>query len=186
MAGLRAPLSTLRATPHDGARMTRGQCGSLHLSLQRTFTSTLLPVYPGAPQVPGRPCVYMPRSQTPADRRHLALDGACDAAFRYWNSVGSAIILLSRLYDAACTLSVDASQPGSPPDHAPLDSGWWLTLAGRDFHPLGRIEGFGHVCPSTSRPPSPSFAWRNPDRGVANNALRGIPKDLSGQKIQTE
>ena len=68
---------------------------------------------------------------------------------------------LSRLYHAACTLSVYASQPGSPPDHATLDSGLWPTLAGQDSHLLGRVEGFRHVCPSTWLPPSPSFAWRN-------------------------
>ena len=49
---------------------------------------------------------------------------------------------LSRLYHAACTLSVYASQPGSPPDHAKLDSGWWPALTGQDSHLLGRIDGF--------------------------------------------
>src|SRR5437667_7000381 len=34
MAGLRVPLSTLRAVPHDTPRMTRGQCGLLHLHRQ--------------------------------------------------------------------------------------------------------------------------------------------------------
>ena len=68
---------------------------------------------------------------------------------------------LSRLNHAACTLSVYASQPGSPPDHATLDSGWWPALTGQDSHLLGRVEGFRHVYPSTWLPPSPSFAWRN-------------------------
>ena len=49
---------------------------------------------------------------------------------------------LSRLNHAACTLSVYASQPGSPPDHATLDSGWWPALTGQDSHLLGRIDGF--------------------------------------------
>src|ERR1035438_316304 len=31
MAGLQSPLSTLRHTPHDTQRMTRGQCGLLFL-----------------------------------------------------------------------------------------------------------------------------------------------------------
>ena len=48
---------------------------------------------------------------------------------------------LSRLNHAACTLSVYASQPGSPPDHATLDSGWWPALTGQDSHLLGRIDG---------------------------------------------
>ena len=68
---------------------------------------------------------------------------------------------LSRLNHAACTPSVYASQPGSPPDHATLDSGWWPALTGQDSHLLGRIEGFRHVYPSTWLPPSPGFAWRN-------------------------
>ena len=68
---------------------------------------------------------------------------------------------LSRLYHAACTLSVYASQPGSPPHHATLDSGWWSALTGQGFHLLGREDGFRHAYPSTWHPPSPSFAWRN-------------------------
>ena len=60
---------------------------------------------------------------------------------------------LSRLYHAACTLSVYASQPGSPPDHATLDSGWRPALTGQDSHLLGRVEGFQHVCP---------FTWPSP------------------------
>ena len=54
-----------------------------------------------------------------------------------------------------------ASQPGSPPHHATLGSGWWPALAGQDSHLLGRIEGFRHSCSLTCLPPSPSFAWRN-------------------------
>ena len=56
---------------------------------------------------------------------------------------------LSRLNHAACTLSVYASQPGSPPDHATLDSGWWPALTGQGFHLLGREDGFRHAYPST-------------------------------------
>ena len=72
--------------------------------------------------------------------------------FRWINGVDSAT-MLSRLHHAACTLSVYASQPGSPPDHATLDSGWWPTLTGQDSHLLGHIEGFRHVFPFTC--PSP-------------------------------
>ena len=49
---------------------------------------------------------------------------------------------LSRLNHAACTLSVYASQPGSPPDHATLDSGWWPALTGQDSHLLGSHRWF--------------------------------------------
>ena len=81
--------------------------------------------------------------------------------FRHANGVDSATIILSGLHHAACTLPVYASQPGSPPHHATLGSGWGPALAGQDSHLLGRIEGFRHVYPSTCLPPSPSFAWRN-------------------------
>ena len=102
----------------------------------------------------------MPRSSTPADPRTQATTGPA-----MWSSVrlttSTPRLPLSRLNHAACTLSVYASQPGSPPDHATLDSGWWPALTGQDFHLLGRVEGFRHVYPSTWLPPSPSFAWRN-------------------------
>jgi hypothetical protein len=44
MAGPHLPLSTLRRAPHGALRMTRGQCGSLYLSLCKTFTHYSLPV----------------------------------------------------------------------------------------------------------------------------------------------
>src|SRR5579859_5569391 len=40
MAGLHAPLSTLRRTPHGMLRMTRGRCGSLHLHRNGLAPST--------------------------------------------------------------------------------------------------------------------------------------------------
>src|ERR1700678_3569692 len=40
MAGLHAPLSTLRRTPHGMMRMTRGRCGSLHLHCNGLAPST--------------------------------------------------------------------------------------------------------------------------------------------------
>ena len=102
----------------------------------------------------------MPRSSTPADRRTQATTGPA-----MWSSANLTTSTphgtLSRLYHAACTLSVYASQPGSPPDHATLDSGWWPALTGQGSHLLGRVEGFRHVYPSTWLSPSPSFAWRN-------------------------
>ena len=57
---------------------------------------------------------------------------------------------ISGLHHAACTPSVYASKPGSPPDNATLDSGRWPTLTGRDSHPLGRVEDFRRVFPFTS------------------------------------
>src|ERR1700730_1844362 len=41
MAGLRAPLSTLRRGPHGQPRMTRGRCGSLFLHRKGLAPSTL-------------------------------------------------------------------------------------------------------------------------------------------------
>ena len=59
--------------------------------------------------------------------------------FRWINDVDSALEL-SRLYHAACTLSVYASQPGSPPDGFRL-------VANLDRSGLSpaRIEGFQHL-----------------------------------------
>ena len=66
-----------------------------------------------------------------------------------WSSAGLTAstprLVLSRLYHAACTLSVYASQPGSPPDHATLDSGWWPALTGQDSHLLGRARFPGQI-----------------------------------------
>ena len=86
-----------------------------------------------------------------------------DVVFRWINGVDSAT-MLSRLHHAACTLSVYASQPGSPPDHATLDSGWWPTLTGQDSHLLGHIEGFRHVFP---------FTWPSLGRALARAPLGG-------------
>ena len=93
------------------------------------------------------PCVHAPLFDPggPPAPGHY---GTGDVAFRWIHDVGSALCL-SRLHHTACTLSVYASQPGSPPDRATLDSGWWPALAGRGSHPLGRVEGFRHVYPST-------------------------------------
>ena len=129
----------------------RAQC-----SLRDSVAAGRLGLLPGS----WTTLAYMPRSQTPADRRTQATSGPA-----MWSSVyvttSTPHRLLSGLYHAACTLSVYASQPGSPPDHATLDSGWWPALTGQGSHLLGRIEGFRHVYPSTWLPPSPSFAWRN-------------------------
>src|SRR6266542_2359658 len=46
-----------------------------------------------------------------------------------------------------------ASQPGSPPNHATLGSGWSLAFAGRAC-PAGFVRRF-----QLTLPPSPGFAW---------------------------
>ena len=107
-------------------------------------------------QVPGRPLRTCPalRPRRTADPRPLQ-DRRC--GLPAFEQRRLRICTLSRLNHAACTLSVYASQPGSLPDHATRDSGWWPALTGQGFHLLGRVEGFHHVCPSTWLPPSPSF-----------------------------
>ena len=88
------------------------------------------------PRFLGNPCVQAPLFDPggPHDPGH---GGPCDAAFRSENGVGSAIGSLSRLNHAACTLPVYASQPGSPPCHATLGSGWRLPFAGPGLSPAG-------------------------------------------------
>ena len=112
-------------------------------------------------QVPGRPLCTCP-----ALRPRRTAEPQAHTGPAIWSSVqlttSTPRLVLSRLYHAACTLSVYASQPGSPPGHATLDSGWWPTFTGQDSHLLGRMEGFRHVYPSTWLPPSPGFAWRKP------------------------
>ena len=111
-------------------------------------------------QVPGRPLRTCPALRPRRTSGPRPVSGPA-----VWSSVqlttSTPRFALSRLYHAACTLSVYASQPGSPPDRATLDSGWWPALTGQDSHLLGRVEGFRHVCPFTWLLPSPSFAWRN-------------------------
>ena len=113
-----------------------------------------------ASQVPGRPLRTCPALRPRRTAVPQATTGpAMSSSVRMMTSTPRWV--LSRLNHAACTLSVYASQPGSPPDRTTLDSGWWPALAGQDSHLLGRVDGFRHVCPSTWHPPSPGFAWRN-------------------------
>ena len=91
------------------------------------------------PRFLGDPCVHAPLFDPggPPAPGHYRTG---DVVFRTLNNVDSAFAL-SRLDHAACTLSVYASQPESPPDRATLDSGWWPALTGQDSHLLGRIDG---------------------------------------------
>ena len=140
------------------------------------------------------PCVHAPLSD-PGGAPTTGLFVAGAGAFRVCHRVGSANECVSGLYHAACTLPVDASQPRSPSDHAPLGSGWGPALAGRDSHPPGRTEGFRHVYPSTWLPPSPGFVWRtanvvelfdirsaveNSSSSAARTASRKFDGDVTG------
>ena len=84
---------------------------------------------------------YMPRSQTPADRLHLA--NSVQPMLPSANLTASAPHQsLSRLNHAAYRLPVYASQPGSPPHHATLGTGGWPTLAGTGLSPAGSQRRF--------------------------------------------
>jgi len=94
-----------------------------------------------SPRFLGDPCLHAPLFDPggPLAPGHF---GTNDAAFRYFNNVGSALLSLSRLDHAAYTLPVYASQPGSPPDHATLGSGWWPTFTGSGLAPAGSHRRF--------------------------------------------
>ena len=106
---------------------------------------------PGGTDAPGH------RALCPTYRRF-------GVAFRFCDDVGSHDSLLSGLNHTARALAVYASQPGSPLVHARLAFGWWPSLAGRDFNPLGPFERFQlrHLPFSFPRLP---LAHRRPGQG---------------------
>ena len=85
-------------------------------------------------------------------------------------------VLLSRLNHAAHTLAIYASQPGSPHVHARLASGWRSPLPGGVLPPAGLLSKVSVMVlvSDSSRPPSPSFSWRNrtPGAGGGRRAQR--------------
>ena len=154
---LRSALPPLRPPSFPRSRATPRGPGPLLSRRPRRLCTVEKTRYP---RFLDDPCVHAPLFDpggppTPGHYR------AGDVVFRWINGVDSALEL-SRLYHAACTLSVYASQPGSPPDHATLDSGWWPTLTGQDSHLLGRVEGFQHVCP---------FTWPSPLHQASPGAI---------------
>jgi hypothetical protein len=58
---------------------------------------------------------------------------------------------ITRPIHSLCTL-----RSGGYPTPATLAAGWWLALAGWDFHPLGFTTSF----PPSRFPGCPGFAWR--------------------------
>ena len=94
-----------------------------------------------SPRFLGDPCQHAPLLD-PGGPLTLGQFRVSDAAFRYLNDVGSASISLSRLDHAAYRLPVYASQPGSPPNHATLGSGWWPTFTGSGLSPAGSHRRF--------------------------------------------
>lgn len=122
-------------------------CARCSLSRRRARRSRAWACSPGArpgspdgngevSQVPGGPLVYAPRPSTPADRTPPATWSARYCLPLFGRASASATAdPISRLNHTARTLAVYASQPGLPPNHARLATGWWLALAGRDWLP---------------------------------------------------
>ena len=158
-----APRVSFARHYHRFAPVRSPEAGRLPEGLDHFYPAPAPPHHGGedeTSQVPGRPvrtCPALRPRRTSAPRplqdRRCRLPRSRPRRLRH--------APVSGLHHAACTLSVYASPPGSPPDSATLDSGWWPALAGQGSHLLDRVDGFRHAYPSTWHPPSPGFAWRN-------------------------
>jgi hypothetical protein len=137
------------------------RCGGPGLLLSRRPHRVSRREHMSPPRFLDDPCVHAPLSD-PGGVPKPGLYSSGSTAFRLHNDVGTAT-QLSRLYHAACTPPVYASQAGSPPHHATLGSGGWPILSGSGLSPAGSLREF----PMDSRParshhpPPPGFAWRN-------------------------
>ena len=143
---LRSALPPLRPCSFPRGRTTPRGPGPL-LSRRPRRLSTVEKTRP--PRFLGDPCVHAPLSDpggppSPGPYRNA------DGAFRVHDRVGSAMRQfrgsITRPARSLCTLR----SRGRPRTCATLDSGRWPALAGRDFHPLGRVEDFRRVFPFTS------------------------------------
>ena len=94
-------------------------------------------------QVPGRPIACMPRSPTPVEP---AAPGQSRRPRRGLPHPSRRRLPRSRLFRGSITrparLPVYASQPGSPPDHATLGSGWLANLGRSGLPPAGSHRRF--------------------------------------------
>ena len=95
----------------------------------------------GPPRFLGDPRVRAPFSDPDGASAPDPL-GASVVPSTFLTVSASAMFSLSGLHHAARTLAVYASQPGSPPDHATLGSGWWPTFAGSGLSPAGSHRRF--------------------------------------------
>ena len=94
---------------------------------------------PGSWATPAR----MPRSPTPAEPRTPDRRGARGGAFRSCHSVGFRDAYGFRgSITRPARLPVYASQPGSPPVHATLGSGWSVNLGRSGLSPAGSLRRF--------------------------------------------
>ena len=108
------------------------------------------------PRFLGDPVVDMPCSRDPGETSTPSCHVSVSVLPSAKGTTSALTNLLSGLNHTACPLAVYASQPGSPPDHARLASGWWLAFAGQDWLPAGsqrKVSTTRTAC----HPPFPSF-----------------------------
>lgn len=109
----------------------------------------------GPPRFLGNPCMDMPCSSTPAVLPCQAIRQG-RVAFQHLKTVGDCHYhnfgALSHGLSTRCVRFAAAVTR----HHATLAAGWWLALAGWDFHPLGFTTSF----PPSRFPGCPGFAWR--------------------------
>ncbi len=107
-------------------------------------------------QVPGGPfharALLFDPGETSAPGHH----GAPVLPSAFFTASALARTSLSGLDRTAHELAVYASQPGSPPGHARLASGWWPAVPGRGSTPAGSHRTFPTHA-SMGLPPPPSF-----------------------------
>ena len=103
------------------------------------------------PRFLDNPCIHAPLSDPggPPTPGHYRTG---DGVFRIRYDVDSAMILISGLNHAACTLPVYASRPRSPQDAQHSVPAGGQPWPGRVLTCGGRTEGFCHVYPSTCLP----------------------------------
>ena len=111
------------------------------------------------PRFLGDPCPHAPLSD-PGGTGRARPSRRASGAFRSCHSVGFRDVYGFRgSITRPARLPVYASQPGSPPDHATLGSGWLANLGRSGLSPVGSQPKVS-VMSSHALPPSPSFAWR--------------------------
>ena len=186
----------LLASPRASLRLLRSALPPLRpRSLPRSRTmprgpGLLLPRRPRRPlvggedetsQVPGRPlrtCPALRPRRTAGPRplrdRRWGLPRSRPRRLRHANSFGAP----SRGLHALC---VRFAAGVTPPACATLDSGWWPTLAGRDSHPLGRVEDFRRVFPFTSPSLLTKLRLAQREMVLANTRMRRARPSTDGR-----
>ena len=114
--------------PH---RVERFEVGAWALGLRPGALPLPATESTGPPRFLGNPSACAPCSPTPVGPPRQAMRRVGTAAAQK-TTAAPASSFISRLNHTARTLPVYASQPGSPPNHATLGSGWSPAFAGRD------------------------------------------------------